>query len=74
MANAGYTLTRGLRAAGYDAEYIHDPEDRYPMSQPLWEDVELTIDPEGLPYDVPTAEEWDHISRAHGWVRPSVEQ
>lgn len=71
MANAGYTLTRGLRAAGYDAEYIHEPEDRYPMSQPLWEEVELTIDPSRLPHDLPTGAEWEELARAHEWVAPS---
>jgi glycosyltransferase involved in cell wall biosynthesis len=70
IANAGYTLTRGLRAAGYDAEYIHEPADRYPMSQPLWEEVALTIDPARLPDDVPTPAEWKELERAHGWVQP----
>ncbi|MGH3131367.1 MAG: hypothetical protein ACRDNX_11160 [Gaiellaceae bacterium] len=71
MANAAYTLARGLRAAGYEAEYIHEPADRYPMSQPLWEEVEMTIDPSRLPYDSPTADEWEELGRAHGWTPPS---
>jgi glycosyltransferase involved in cell wall biosynthesis len=70
MANAGYTLTRGIHAAGIDAEYIHEPADRYPMSQPMWEDVAMTFDPARLPHDLPTSAEWLEIGRAQGWRAP----
>ncbi len=70
MANAGYTLARGARAAGYEVEYIHDAEDRYPMSQPIWEEVGMTFDPGRLSADLPTPAEWEAIGRAHGWQPP----
>lgn len=70
MANAGYALARGARAAGYEAEYIHEPADQYPMSQPLWEEVAMTFDPSRLSDDLPTPDEWEEIGHAHGWHRP----
>jgi glycosyltransferase involved in cell wall biosynthesis len=72
IANAAYTLTCGLRAAGYDANYIREPLDRYPMSQPLWEEAELTIDPARLPDNLPSDEEWRALETAHGFAPPWV--
>ena len=71
IANAAYTLTRALRSAGYDAEYLREPADRYPMSQPLWEEAELMIDPERLPHDLPSDEDWRQLAREHGWEPPT---
>lgn len=74
IANAGYTLASSLRAAGYDAHYIHEPLDRYPMSQPIWEEAELTIDPARLPDDLPSEQEWRALEQAHGFSPPWVVQ
>ena len=70
MANAGYTLARAARAVGYEAEYIHDSADAYPMSQPIWEEVAMIFDPTRLPHDLPSSTEWEEISRTHGWHPP----
>src|SRR5438445_12402669 len=70
IANAAYSLTRGLRLAGYDAHYIREPADRYPMSQPLWEEAVLVLDPARLPDDVPTEEEWRRLEHESGWIAP----
>lgn len=72
IANAAYTLTLGLRAGGYDAYYIREPLDRYPMSQPIWEEAELTIDPARLPDDLPSVDEWRALEAANGFAPPWV--
>lgn len=44
MANNMYCLTRVLRSQGYNAQYVEDEQDTFFMSQPLWEEVPLTLD------------------------------
>jgi glycosyltransferase involved in cell wall biosynthesis len=71
MANNMYCLATILRNRGYDATYVRDPADTYPMSQPLWEDAELTFDPERLTREHPSLEEWTKLEAQIGWDRPS---
>jgi glycosyltransferase involved in cell wall biosynthesis len=69
LANNMYNLAKVFRHAGYDATYVHEP-DPYPMSQPLWEDVELTIDPERLAGAQPLPD-WIELQAELGWQPPS---
>ena len=39
MANNMYALAKGMAAEGADVCFIRDRSDRYPFSQPLWDDV-----------------------------------
>ncbi len=43
VANNAYIHTRLLRGLGHDAEVILDPFDRFAMSDPRWEDLELEL-------------------------------
>jgi glycosyltransferase involved in cell wall biosynthesis len=54
LANNMYLFAHALAAQGEDVCFIRDRDDRYPMSQPIWEDIAFT-----LPYDeVPRAIFW----------------
>jgi glycosyltransferase involved in cell wall biosynthesis len=70
LANNMYNLAKLLRRTGYDVTYVREP-DTYPMSQPMWEDVELTFDPQRLPHDQPSLGEWRDLETQLGWQRPS---
>lgn len=71
MANNMYVFAKALSASGADICFIRDRSDRYPFSQPIWEDVEFT-----LPYaDVPLAaswswSEWSTLEKKLGWQAP----
>ena len=71
IANASYSIAKALRSAGHDVEYITNPGDRYPMTQPFWEEVPLLLGPERFVDDVPRAAEWDQLAAAAGWERPA---
>ncbi len=71
IANNMYCLTKVLRSQGYDAEYIHNPSDTYPFSQPLWEDVDLTLGYDRVTERIPDVTEWERIAAMSGWTRPS---
>jgi len=43
LANNAYILAKGLRAQGADVELVLDPLDRYVMSDPRWEDLDLEL-------------------------------
>lgn len=44
MANNGFHIVKALRNKGIDVDLILDPHD-FAMGLPMWEDLELTIDP-----------------------------
>jgi glycosyltransferase involved in cell wall biosynthesis len=68
IANNMYCLAKILRAQGYDAEYIEHPADRYPMSQPIWEDVEATLALEAV--DQMKEDPLQEVMRRSGWESP----
>lgn len=70
IGNNMYCLAKVLRKQGYEAYYVQDLADNYPMSQPLWEDVELKLDYSRLTENVPNAAEWREIAVRYGWKRP----
>ncbi len=55
MANNMYVFAKALSARGADVMFIRDRSDRYPMSQPVWEDV---------PFQLTHAQ----LAEAHGWT------
>ena len=70
MANAMYCFTRILRQQGYDADYVVDEQDTFPLSQPLWEEVPLALDlrvDDGEPFD---AREWSSLTAQLDWRPP----
>jgi glycosyltransferase involved in cell wall biosynthesis len=75
LANSAYIHTRLLRRAGIEAELVIDPLDRYVMSDPRWEDLDLELESSALASDaLPPAElpEWvrdDAAADASAWGR-----
>lgn len=71
MANNMYVFARAMADEGLDVCFIRDRGDRYPMSQPVWEDVPFT-----LPYDeMPRASywhwsKWTQIENELNWEAP----
>jgi len=55
LANNMYVFAHGLAEQACDICYIRDRSDRYPMSQPVWEDVAFSM---GYS-DVPRAASWE---------------
>lgn len=70
MANAMYCFTRVLRQQGYEAEYVDDEQDMYPMSQPIWEEVPLTLDPRRFGPELLDVEGWRALGERSGWREP----
>jgi len=71
LANNMYVFATSLAAEGVDVCFIRDRSDRYPMSQPVWEDI-----PFRLGYsDVLLAASWEwhrwtQLERDVGWKTP----
>jgi glycosyltransferase involved in cell wall biosynthesis len=70
MANAMYCFTRVLRQQGYDAEYVEDEQDMFPMSQPVWEEVPLTLDPSRFGSELFDVNGWRELAVSRGWEEP----
>ncbi len=67
-----YVFAKAFSAGGADVCYIRDRSDRYPFSQPVWEDQPFTLHYQ----EVPRAAEWDwgqwtKIEREAGWNAPA---
>lgn len=71
MANAMYCFTRVLRQQGYDAEYVEDEQDAFPMSQPLWEEVPLTLDWRRFGPELLDVQGWRELAASCGWQEPA---
>jgi glycosyltransferase involved in cell wall biosynthesis len=71
MANAMYCFTRVLRQQGYDAEYVEDEQDLFPMSQPLWEEVPLTLDWRRFGPELLDVQGWRELAGRSGWEEPA---
>jgi hypothetical protein len=72
IANNMYVFAKAFHAAGVDVCYIRDRFDRYPFSQPVWEDQPFTMHYE----EVPRASRWDWVrwtqkERDVGWTPPA---
>jgi glycosyltransferase involved in cell wall biosynthesis len=70
MANAMYCFTRVLRQQGYDAQYVADPQEMFPMSQPLWEEVPLTLEWRRFGAEPFDAQGWQRLADSSGWRSP----
>lgn len=71
LANNAYSLTKVFRKEGYETDLILDALDTYPMSQPIWEDCDLTIGTDLLGRKRLTYQYWEQKARELGWERPS---
>lgn len=70
MANAMYCFTRVLRQQGYDAEYVEDEQDMFPMSQPIWEEMPLTLEARRFGPDFLDVQGWRKLADRCGWSEP----
>src|SRR5579884_3968993 len=70
MANAMYCFARVLRHEGYDAYYVEDEQDTYPMSQPLWEEVPLMLEWRRFGSEPFDAAGWRELADRCGWDAP----
>jgi len=70
MANNMYCLTRVLRHQGYNAEYVEDPQDTFLMSQPLWEEVALSLDGRAFGADQAALRTSPQLAVNSGWRPP----
>lgn len=70
MANNMYCMARVLRQQGYDAYYVEDEADSYPMSQPLWEEVPLTLEWRRFGTEPLDRQGWRELARTAGWAPP----
>lgn len=70
MANAMYCFARVLRQQGYEAYYVEDEQDTFPMSQPLWEEVPLTLEPRRFGDEPLDSDEWRQLAERSAWQAP----
>jgi glycosyltransferase involved in cell wall biosynthesis len=72
IANNMYVFAKAMREQGADVCFIRDRYDRYPFSQPVWEDGEfrLTLD-EMAQASAWGAAEWTAFEEKVGWRAPS---
>ncbi|MEW6451021.1 MAG: glycosyltransferase [Pseudomonadota bacterium] len=68
MANNMYVYAHALSSAGYDIVFVRDRNDNYPFSQPVWEDVRLTVP--STAEKPKTAEDWSREEDRLGWRTP----
>lgn len=60
LANNTYVAAKAFARIGVEVLYIHQEEDIFPFSQPMWEDIEFT-----LPYEQVQASSWSAMK----WLR-----
>lgn len=71
MANNMYVFAKALHAGGVEVSFIRDRSDRYPFSQPVWEDQPLTMHYEEVPLASNWSwDQWTQLERESGWVAP----
>jgi glycosyltransferase involved in cell wall biosynthesis len=71
VANSHYQLAKLLNQLGYNIFFAHEREENFAFSQPVWEEVSLTLSYE----DTMTSHKWDRetwlkIERQSGWQAP----
>ena len=71
MANNMYVFAKAFHAGGVDVSFIRDRSDRYPFSQPVWEDQSFTMHYEEVPRASSWSwERWSLLERETGWTPP----
>ena len=68
LANNAYIITKLLRKMGYDAELGLNPDDRFPMSQPLWEELDFEMPLKQFANK--STNNWLEFEKEKGWERP----
>jgi glycosyltransferase involved in cell wall biosynthesis len=72
MANNMYVFAKAFHASGGDVCFIRDRSDRYPFSQPVWEDQPFTMHYEEVPRATGWSwEQWQQQERDTGWSPPA---
>jgi len=71
IANNMYVFAKAMREQGVDVCFIRDRWDRYPFSQPVWEDCEFRLTRDEMSraggWDW---RQWDEFEKQVGWVPP----
>ena len=71
IANNMYVFAKAFNACGVDICYIRDRSDRFPFSQPIWEDLELSLNYEEVSQAVNWSwGDWSAIESKLGWEQP----
>lgn len=70
LANNAYGMTKIFRKQGYEAELLLDASDTFPMSQPIWEDCDFTIDTDLLKNRTLSRKYFGRKSFELNWERP----
>jgi glycosyltransferase involved in cell wall biosynthesis len=70
LANNAYGLTKIFRKQGYYADLLLDASDTFPISQPIWEDCDFTIDTDLLENKSLTHKYWGEKNFELHWERP----
>jgi hypothetical protein len=71
MANNMYVFAKAFHAGGVDVSFIRDRSDRYPFSQPVWEDQSFIMHYEEVPRASSWSwERWSQLERETGWTAP----
>lgn len=71
MANNSYMVAKQMAKLGLDVRFMRDLQDFYPISQPVWEDVDFSIPYAQLtPKDPWTLPKWHDFERSVNWTRP----
>ena len=72
MANNMYVFASAMARNGADVCFIRDRSDRYPFSQPVWQDLAFEMDYEEIPRANywPWAK-WDELERVKNWTPPN---
>jgi glycosyltransferase involved in cell wall biosynthesis len=69
MANNAYTLCKTLRKHGLQAHLLLNPADTHILSHPIWEEVDIVLDPATFEAGT-TTEFWKKKSEEIGWKAP----
>ncbi|MFX1491045.1 MAG: glycosyltransferase [Promethearchaeota archaeon] len=71
LANNMYVFAKAMAKHGLDVCFIRDRGDRFPFSQPVWQDVSCTLDHDKIATAVHwTWEEWTDWEIQLGWQPP----
>lgn len=71
MANNSYMVAKQMAALGMKVTFLRDLYDFYPISQPVWEDVDFSMSYESLMPPQPwTLPKWHGEEARLGWVAP----
>ena len=72
LANNMYVFAKAMATHGLDVCFIRDRGDRFPFSQPVWEDVSCTLDHDKIAKAVHwTWEEWTAWEHQLEWQPPN---